>query len=336
MRSLLPSRTTSSTTPSPGLIWLALGVVYLLWGSTYLAIKLAERSFPPFLMASVRFLVAGGVLFVWAVRRGERGADPVGRDQWRAAFVVGSLLLLGGNGGVVWAEQHLATGVVALLVSTIPLWMAALDRVFFGHRLGAQAVVGLALGFAGIALLVSASHHGHAGLAGSLVVVGAALCWATGSLYSRSAPLPKRPLVATAMEMIAGGGGLAIVAVASGEVGRFNPSHVTVQSVLALAYLVVFGSLLAFSAYVWLLRAAPMSLVGTYAYVNPVVALFLGWLILGEAITPRTLLASAIVIGAVALIVTARRVPQSPVGAEQPVTPAVAGGRRFGWARARR
>jgi drug/metabolite transporter (DMT)-like permease len=336
MRSLLPSRTTPSGIPAAGLIWLALGVVYVLWGSTYLAIKLAERSFPPFLMASIRFLIAGGVLFVWSIGRGERGNDPIGRNQWRAAFVVGSLLLLGGNGGVVWAEQHVATGVVALLIATVPLWMAALDRVFYGHRLRTQAVAGLGLGFVGMVLLVSSSHRGHAGLAGSLVVVGAALCWAAGSVYSRSAPLPKRPLVATAMEMIGGGAGLAVLSVASGELGRFHPAQVTMQSVAALGYLVVFGSLVAFSAYVWLLRTAPMSLVGTYAYVNPVVALFLGWLILGEAISPRTAVASAIVIGGVALIVTARRVVEAPVGAEQPVTPVGTAGRRSGWGRARR
>jgi drug/metabolite transporter (DMT)-like permease len=319
-------------------VWGALVTVYILWGSTYLAIREAIDTMPPFLMASVRFLVAGGLLYAVAVGRGDRVGDRPRWPQWRSAIVVGGLLLVGGNGGVVWSEQHIPSGVTALLVATIPLWMVVIGVAGFGERVRVQEAVGVAIGFAGIVLLVAGSPStngtGHLDLAGAGAALFAALCWATGSLYSRRAPLPSRPLVSTAMQMLAGGALLAVVGVASGELSDVHLSRISLSSTLGLAYLIVFGSLVAFSAYVWLLRNARISLIATYAYVNPIVAVFLGWAFLSEPIRGVTLLAGAVIVVAVALIVSARRPPsaaRTPVGtAHQPdarVVPAPAASR---------
>jgi drug/metabolite transporter (DMT)-like permease len=294
---------------STALIWLALGAVYVIWGSTYLAIREAVLTLPPLLMASVRFLVAGGVLYAWAIRRGDRQADRPGWPQWRAAFIVGALLLLVGNGGVVLAERSVPIGIAALVIATIPLWLAMIDRIFFGQRLAPQAIVGLVLGFGGLGILVGGIGRGKLDLAGMLILLLAALGWAIGSMYSRKAPLPDRPLVATAMEMLAGGVALAIAGAVHGELGRIHPERFSTASILGLAYLIVFGSWVAFSAYIWLLRAAPISLVSTYAYVNPVVAVFLGWAFLSERITPRTMVAGVVILVAVALMLSARKIP---------------------------
>jgi drug/metabolite transporter (DMT)-like permease len=291
--------------------WAALGIVYVVWGSTYLAIRVAIETLPPFLMAATRFLVAGSVLFVFstAIRRGGRAKDPIGPAQWRAAAIVGGALLLGGNGGVVWAEQRIPSGVAALLVAMLPLWMAILDRVCFGRRLSRRGLVGLALGFSGLVLLVGRIDHGGVDPVGALVCMLASFSWAAGSVYARTAPLPHRPLVATAMEMLAGGFLLTLVGIAAGEFGRVRLDAFSARSVLALAYLIVFGSLLAFSAYIWLLHSAPLPLVATYAYVNPVVAVVLGWALLAEPITPRMMLAGAVIVTAVALIAGASPPP---------------------------
>ena len=294
---------------SPALIWLALGAVYVIWGSTYLAIREAVLTLPPLLMASVRFLVAGALLYVWAIRRGHREGDRPGWPEWRSAFVVGSLLLLVGNGGVVLAERSVPSGVAALVIATIPVWMAMIDRVFSGQRLVPQAIGGLALGFGGLAVLVGGTGSGKLDLVGMVILLTAALGWAIGSMYSRGARLPARPLVATAMEMLAGGTALAFAGAVHGEFGRIHPERFSTASLLGLAYLIVFGSWVAFSAYIWLLRTAPISLVSTYAYVNPVVAVFLGWAFLSERITPRTMVAGAVIVAAVALILSARKIP---------------------------
>jgi drug/metabolite transporter (DMT)-like permease len=294
---------------SPALIWLALGAVYLIWGSTYFAIREAVLTLPPLLMASVRFLVAGGLLYVWAIRRGGREADRPGVPQWRAAFIAGTLLLLVGNGGVVLAERTVPSGVAALVIATIPLWMAVIDRVFFGQRLAPLAIAGLVLGFGGLGLLVGSTGSGRLDPGGMLTLLAAAIGWSIGSMYSRSAQLPARPLVATALQMLAGGLALAIAGAIHGEFGDIHPERFSTASLLGLAYLIVFGSWVAFSAYVWLLRSAPISLVSTYAYVNPVVAVFLGWAFLSERITPRTVTAGAVIVVAVALMLSARRIP---------------------------
>ena len=290
------------TTP---LVWAGMGVLYIIWGSTYLAIRVAIETVPPFLMGSVRFLIAGGLLYLWSLR-GSGPGDRPGRTQWGAAAIVGGALLLGGNGGVVWAEQHVASGIVALLVATVPLWIAVIDKLVFGQRLSWPVLVGLALGLLGLVLLVGVPRSVPIHLVGAVVVVVAALSWAAGSLYSRGAPLPKRPVMATGMEMLAGGALLGVVALATGEVTEFRFEDLSLASALATAYLIVFGSMVAFTTYIWLLGATRTSVVSTYAYVNPVVAVFLGAVILDERITAVTVVAGGIIVLAVALIVTAR------------------------------
>jgi drug/metabolite transporter (DMT)-like permease len=279
----------------------ALLVVYVVWGSTYLGILLAIRTIPIFLMAGVRFLVAGAVLYVLSIRRGDRVGDRPGARQWLAAAVVGALLFLVGNTGVAWAEQRVATGASSLVIATVPLWMALFDRLGYGQRLSRNAVVGLVLGFAGAALLAGPGAD-RIDLTGFAVLLVAAAGWAIGSLYSRHAPLPRRPLVSSSMQMLVGGALLAVVAAASGELG--DAGRPSLESALAVAYLVVFGSILAFSTYAWLLRVARTSLVSTYAYVNPLVAVLLGWAVENEGVGLRTLGAGALILVAVALIVS--------------------------------
>jgi drug/metabolite transporter (DMT)-like permease len=298
---------------------LALGTVYMLWGSTYLGIKYAIDTIPPLLMGSLRFLVAGGVLYVLAQRTGDRRGDRVGARQWLAALLIGGLLLVGGNGGVILAEQYAPTGVVALLVATTPLWMALIDRVVFGRHLPVLVIVGLLVGFGGVAFLIGSPGSGHINLFGAALALAAPLCWAIGSVFTRHVKLPSRPLVAATMEMLWAGALFGIASIVTGELGRVHWQQISTASIVALLYLIVFGSLVGFSTYVWLLRSAPLSLVSTYAYVNPVVAVTLGAIFLGEAINARLVVAGGIIILAVALIVVARsraasqaRVPVSP------------------------
>jgi len=294
-------------------VWVALGLVYVVWGSTYLAIKEAIATIPPLLMAATRFLAAGAILFAVASRKRNAGGDPLGWRQWRATAIVGIALLVGGNGGVVLAEQRLPSGVVALIVATVPLWMAVIDRMVSGQRLPSKAVAGLLLGFAGLALLVlQGGRSGRIDGLGAAIVVGAAFCWAAGSVYARRAPLPSRPLVGAAMEMLVAGAVLMLLGAARGEFGALHPSRISPSSLVGLGYLVVFGSIVAYSAYAWLLRNAPLSLASTYAYVNPVVALFLGWIFLSEPVTARSLWAAAVIVVAVALIVRARTPRTAP------------------------
>jgi len=283
-------------------IWAALLVVYVVWGSTYLGILLAIRTIPVFLMGAARFLIAGALLYAVSIRYGDREGDRPGRRQWPAAAVVGAALFLGGNTGVAWAEQRVDTGVSSLVIATIPLWIAVFDRVATGQRLTRLGALGLAVGFAGAALLAGPTGAGHIDVAGAIVLLLAAASWAAGSLYSRRATLPRRPLVSSSMQMLAGGALLAVVAAASGELGHVH--HVSLTSGLALVYLIVFGSLLAFTCYAWLLRNARTSLVATYAYANPLVAVFLGWAVENEPIGARTLVAGALILAAVALIVS--------------------------------
>ena len=287
------------------MIWVALCAVYVIWGTTYLAIRVVNETLPPLLAAAVRFLVAGALMYAWTVRRGDRAGDRPGRVQWKAAAIVGTLLVLGGNGGVVWAERTIPSGLAALLIALVPLWMALLDRVVFHRHLGARTVVGLVAGFGGAALLVGGEAAGSVDLVGMLFVVGASLSWSIGSLYSRKAPLPSRPFVGVGMEMLIGGLALAVVGIAVGELGRIDAARFSRASLIGLLYLIVFGSWIGFSAYLWLLRVARTSLVSTYAYVNPVVAVLLGWMFLDETVTVRTLVAGGIVVAAVALIISA-------------------------------
>ena len=295
-----------------GNIWAALVTVWIVWGTTYLAIAVSVRSLPPLLAGGVRFLLAGTLLYAWAIRRGDREGDRPTRRHWRSAAIIGALLLMCSNGMIMVAEKTVPSGLTALIVAMVPLWIAFFDRILFGRRLQPRVTIGLITGFFGAALLVGGSIQGDKNVAGTVMVIGAALSWTLGSLYARDARLPARPLVGTAMEMLAGGAMLVAAGVIRGELSGLDPSTFRVSSMLALLYLVVFGSLVGFSSYVWLIRSAPTQLASTYAYVNPVVAVFLGSVILNEPLTARTVLAGAIVVVSVALIVTTQGKPATP------------------------
>jgi drug/metabolite transporter (DMT)-like permease len=283
-------------------IWSALISVYLIWGSTYLAIRFAVETVPPFLMAAARFLISGGLLYAWR-RRLARDNKPTW-TEWRNAAIIGIFLLVGGNGGVVWAEQFIASSLAALMVATVPLWMVTLE-VFLGGKKkpNAYAITGILIGFIGVVILIrsAASDTVAFDRFGVAALLLASLSWAIGSLYGRTANLPSSQLLGTAMEMSAGGLVLLVIATVLGEWRQLDLAMVSRTSALALVYLTFIGSA-AFVAYVWLLRVAPTALVSTYAYVNPLVAVLLGYLVAGEAVTARTLISAALIIGSVALV----------------------------------
>ena len=293
---------------------LALVTVYVVWGSTYLAIAYMVESMPPFLSAAVRYLAAGAIMlaFLWIHGRVRRASGERERPtfaHWRSAAIIGTLLLLGGNGFVVLAEQPglLTSGIAAVLVATVPIWMNLFDALLDRRRPSALLVGGVIAGFVGvIILLVPTDGVAEVNPAGVLLVLFATLSWAVGSLYQRRAPLPRSPWLGTGMEMLAGGAALFVAATLTGEPARTDVATFSTESIVALGYLIVFGSLLAFSAYIWLLNNAPVSTVATYAYVNPIVAVALGAWLRAEEITPRTLLAAAIIIGAVVAMVSGR------------------------------
>src|ERR1700682_5710506 len=274
---------------------------------------------PPLLMGSLRFLAAGGVLYLLAIRQGDTVGDRPGTRQWLAALAIGGALLVGGNGGVILAEQYVPSGVAALFVATAPLWMAIIDRVIFGRRLAPLVIVGLVVGFGGVAFLIGSPGAGHINLFGAALALAAPLCWATGSVFTRHVKLPSRPLVAAAMEMLWAGLLFGVASILTGELGRVHWQHVSTTSIVALLYLIVFGSLIGFSAHVWLLRSAPLAWVSTYAYVTPLFAVIRGATFVGEAIAARLVIAGGIIIAAVALIVVARSraasEPRVPVSA---------------------
>jgi drug/metabolite transporter (DMT)-like permease len=302
--------------PERGTIWLGLLVLYVVWGSTYLGIAIAVETIPPFLMAAVRFGIAGTVLMTWSLLRARRAFVAPTRREWRDTIIVGTLLLGGGMGMVAFGEQTIPSGVAALLIAMMPVWVAIFGRAFLGERLPRIAAVGIVVGFVGVAILVGPTILGQAGSLdplGLAAIIVSPIAWSLGSLYaSHRATLPRQPLVATGTQMLAGGAVLALMAGVTGEFGRFDAAAVSRDSIGALAYLTVIGSLLAFTAYGWLLRVAPLPLIATYAYVNPVVAVILGAAVRHEPIDPRTLVAGAVIIGAVALIVTARGRMRAP------------------------
>ncbi len=296
----------ASVVPSRARLVLAFAAVYLIWGSTYLGIRYAIETLPPFFMAGVRFLVAGGALFAIACLR---GAPLPSFPQWRSTMVVGALLLLGGNGGVTWAEQTVPSGLTALLVALVPAWVVLIDWVRpNGVRPAGPVLAGLALGLVGIGLLINpfGGSQSEINLLGAGVLGFASLSWAIGSVYSQHTAMPQSPMMATALEMLAGGVLLSLAAGLSGEWARVDLAAVSTRSILALAYLIVFGAIVAFTAYMWLLNATTPARAATYAYVNPVVAVFLGWLLAGEPLTVRTLIAAAVIVTAVMLITTYR------------------------------
>jgi drug/metabolite transporter (DMT)-like permease len=304
--SLVVRQTAVESRPPQLAIWAALSAVYLIWGSTYLAIRFAVETIPPFLMAAVRFIVSGGFLYV--LRRS--GGDPAPQAaEWRSAATIGIFLLVGGNGGVVWAEQFVTSSLAALLVATVPLWMVLIDAFRPGGRWpGLTAGSGILIGFGGVVLLIGSAVSESVAMNhfGAAALVFASLSWAVGSLYNRSATLPASQLLGTSMEMLAGGVALFILAGAAGEWNRLDLTAVSPRSALALTYLTVIGSG-GFVAYIWLLRVAPTPLVATYAYVNPLVAVFLGYFLAQEPMTLRTLLAAGLIIGSVVLVSTPQR-----------------------------
>lgn len=284
--------------------WLALSVVYVVWGSTYLAIAVVIETLPPFLSASIRWLVAGSVMVGIVALKGGGGERPT-LLHWRNAAIVGTLLVLGGNGLVSVAEQRITSGMAALLVALVPLLIGVFDAIASRALPRPVIIAGLLLGFAGVAILVSPrTGVGAVDTVGASLVVCAATAWAAGSVFAGRASLPRRPLLATGMEMLCGGAGLVIAGLLHGEAQDFDLAAVSRSSLIALGYLIVFGSLITFTAYTWLLRAAPTSVTATYAYVNPLVAVALGSAIRSEVITGTTIAGGAVIIVAVMMIVT--------------------------------
>ena len=281
-------------------IALAFFCVYVFWGMTYLAMRVAVEDIPPYLMAGTRFVLAGAILYAVARRRGDDAPTAL---NWRAAAVVGGFLLLGGNASVAWAEQRVSSGLAALFIGVMPIWMVSLEWLRGGSRPRWNVIAGLLLGALGVGMLVLPQGRGHAvDLLGALVLIVAALSWAWGSVISKSAGLPKSPFMATSMEMIAGGTLCIIVAVLAGEMGAFNPAQVSGEALVSWLFLVIFGSLVAFTAFIWLLGVTSIAKVGTYAYVNPVVAVLLGWAILGESVTLTTVFAAILILCGVAMV----------------------------------
>jgi drug/metabolite transporter (DMT)-like permease len=299
-------------------LWSALLALYFVWGSTFIAIRVAVETIPPFLMAGVRFAIAGLLVVGWmALRDGH--LPRVTRRQLRDSTIVGGLLLGGGNGLVAWGEQTVNSGTAAVLIALMPAWLAVFSRTLLGDRLPRMVVLGIAIGFVGVAVLVAPTDTGGIDLAGAVALLLSPVTWALGSLYAaRRADLPDNGFLAIGVQMLAGSVVLGVMALVTGELVGFNPAAISSDSGLGLAYLVFIGSLIGYRSYGYLLRHAPLPLVSTYAYVNPVVAVGLGALLLGEAPGPRILLGSVVIIVGVALIVTARS-RSGPTPAADPV-----------------
>ena len=305
----------------------ALVIVYVVWGSTYLAIAVMIETLPPLLAAGLRFMTAGilmlGAVWVHARWRRRSGAEaPIERptwQHWRSAIVIGLLLLLGGNGLVVLAELRIPSGMAAVLIATEPIWIVVILAVLNRHRPTVLVIAGLVAGIVGVAILL-VPVQGLSGLdpIGIGLVIGAAVAWAAGSIFVQRAPLPRSGFLATGMEMLAGGVALAVAGFLMGELGRTDVTGFSTQSLLAFGYLVLFGSIVAFTAYTWLLAHVSATTAGTYAYVNPLVAVALGAILLHEPITPRTLVATVLIVVAVVVLVSGRSRPvEGPQAAER-------------------
>jgi drug/metabolite transporter (DMT)-like permease len=291
-------------------VWIALLALYIVWGSTYLAIRFSVETIPPFLHAALRFLISGAILYIW--RRAAGDPAPTA-GNWKSTAIVGMALLLGGNGLVGWAEQTVPSGIAALMITTSPFWLVLFEALRAGGTKPTwQAILGLVIGFAGVFILVGPSEitgtEGSFDTFGIILLLLAPLFWSMGSIYAKGADLPKSTLLSTGMQMLMGAVALFIVSVVKGELNGFDFGLVSMRSWLALVYLITFGSLIGFVSYGWLLHNAPISLVSTYAYVNPVVAVLLGSLLADEPLNGRILIAAAIIIGSVVLINSARQV----------------------------
>lgn len=290
-------------------LWAALLALYIVWGSTYLAIRFAVETIPPFMHASIRFLISGIILYLW--RRAAGDAVPTA-SNWKSAAVVGTLLLLGGNGLVALAEKNIPSGIAALVISTSPFWLVLFESLRAGGtKPNWQSILGLVIGFGGVFLLIGPSEitgsQQEFNTASVIMLLIAPFLWSLGSIYARGADMPKSTLLSTGMQMLAGSVSLFIVSVLTGELNGFNFGDVSMRSWWGLIYLITFGSLVGFVSYGWLLHNAPVSLTSTYAYVNPVVAVFLGWLLASEELNARIGVASAIIIGSVIFINWARQ-----------------------------
>lgn len=277
--------------------------VYLVWGSTYLAIRYAVETIPPFLMVGTRFLVSGALLYAWS--RWHDGTRPT-KPQWRDAAVAGVLLLCCGNGAVAWAEQRVPSGLAALLVAIVPLWMVIVDWVRpQGVRPRVSVIAGVVVGLIGLDVLIGPTSfvgNGTVDRLAAVILIVASLAWAAGSVYNRYGERPDSAIMSTGLQMIAGSIGLILAGIITGELGSIHVTHISFASWMGWLYLVTFGSLVGFTAYVYLLRTVSPAKASTYAYVNPVVAVILGWAIAGEPVTERTLAAAAIILGGVAMI----------------------------------
>ncbi len=280
----------------------AFASVYLVWGSTYLAIRIAIETIPPLLMAGIRFLIAGSIMYLWGrLRSGERPT----RAHWKTTAIIGLMLLLIGNGGLSWAERLIPSGIAALLVAVSPLWFILIDWMQGGTRPTAGVFIGLVFGTIGIAILIDPADlvgGGEVNPLGAAVLLASSVCWAFGSFYSRKAKLPSSPALANGMEMLAGGVALVVIGLVMGEFSELRFAAITSRSLLAVAYLVVFGSIIGFSSYIFLFHSTTPTRASTYAYVNPVVAVFIGWLVGGEQLPTRVALAAILIIAAVAAI----------------------------------
>jgi drug/metabolite transporter (DMT)-like permease len=285
------------------MVWMCLGIVYVVWGSTYLAIRVADETMPPLLTSGVRFLTAGAIVYLVLLVRGGRERLAVTREQLVSCAIIGSLLVAGGNGFVMLGELHVPSGVAALIIASVPLWVV-LYRRLGGERVARGTLVGVAVGFSGVALLLlPGGTGGDVRLVSLLIVCLAAPCWALGSYLSKRRALPADPFLSTALQTMLGGVASLVAGAARGELGGVEPGAFSGRSLAGFAYLIAVGSLVAFTAYVWVLQHAPISKVATYAYVNPVIAIFLGWAILSEHVTATIGIGAAIVVASVAAIV---------------------------------
>lgn len=303
MNTTQPELAKGKTTASVMSVTIALLMVYLFWGGTYLGMKIAIESMPPFLMAGARFMTAGLILYI--LSRAQGAPRPVALE-WRNAGIVGGLLLLMGNGGVAWAEQHVPSAIASLVVATVPLWMILMGKLRGSNRRQSPFVyLGLLLGLAGIAVLVlhsGGSAQTRLSPLGLIVLIFASISWAAGSLFSRSAKLPAFPLMSTAVQMVAGGALLLILSFVMEDWSGLHISEISVRSWAAFGYLVLFGSLLGYTAYIWLLNNADPAIASTYAFVNPIVAVFLGFFAGNEALTTNVWIATFLIVGAVVFI----------------------------------
>ena len=304
-----PGATTTQKAAPSWMIWTALWIVYIVWGSTYLAIRVTVETLPPLLTGGTRFVLAGAVIFAWLRIRKGKGAGSVTVNEVMWCTLIGAGLIMGGNGLVMLAEQTVPSSYAALIIASVPLWVVVL-RYILRERVNLMTLLSVLVGFIGVGVLVlPGDRPGDADTFGVVLLVLASISWASASFFAKRVPLPKDPFTNTAMQMVGGGVVTLICGLVAGELGGFSFSQVSDASVIAFSYLVSIGSLVAFTAYVWLLQNAPISKVATYAYVNPVIAIFLGWAILSEEITGTVLIGAAIIVGSVAFTVRKESAP---------------------------